>query len=84
MSYNTYDKYWYMDRRFKFRKYEPKKQLIEKEKDEVLFLVGLGQTQRSIAEELGVHESTISTWFKKYVKIRDSKFMFGAVLVPVD
>ena len=83
-SYNAYDKKWYKDSRFRMKKVQVVKRLTPELMEEILFMVQLGQTQASIAEELNISESAISRWLNGYVRLRDSKFMFGAVLVPVD
>jgi DNA-binding NarL/FixJ family response regulator len=74
-SYNAYDKKWYKDSRFRMKVEHTKKRLTIELKEEILFMLELGQTQASIAEELNVSESTISRWLDGYVKLRDSKFL---------
>ena len=72
-GYNAYDKDWYKDPAFGL-----KKKVRWKDKwvrDHVLFSLTLGETQSSIAEELGILESTLSRWLNGYVKIRDTKFL---------
>jgi DNA-binding NarL/FixJ family response regulator len=74
-SYNAYDKKWYKDSRFMMKVEHTRKRLTIELKEEILFMLELGQTQASIAEELNVSESTISRWLDGYVKLRDSKFL---------
>lgn len=80
-SYNAYDKKWYKDSRFRMKTVQAAKRLTPELRDEILFMVQLGQTQASIAEELNVSESTISRWLDEYVRIRDSHYgnLFGSV-----
>jgi len=59
-SYNAYDKKWYQDPRFKMKKVQAIKRLTLELREEILFMIQLGQTQASISEELNVSESTIS------------------------
>ena len=74
-SYNAYDKKWYKDSRFRMKVEHTRKRLTIELKEEILFMLELGQTQASIAEELNVSESTISRWLDGYVRLRDSKFL---------
>jgi DNA invertase Pin-like site-specific DNA recombinase len=75
-GYNAYDRRWFQDPRFRLKELEPKVRPDESVHDEAIFLYQLGQTQRSIAKELSVHESTISKWFKGLRRLKDSTYMF--------
>ena len=78
-SYNAYDRKWYKDTRFRMKDNKVNRvRLTDEIKDEILFMVQLGQTQASIAEELNVSGSTVSRWLDSYVRLRDSK-MLGLV-----
>ena len=79
-SYNAYDKKWYKDSRFRMKKVQVVKRLTPELREEILFMIQLGQTQASIAEELNVSESTISRWLDGYVRLKDSK-MLGLMLL---
>ncbi len=63
------------------KKVQAIKQLTPALREEILFMLQLGQTQASIAEELNVSESTISRWLDGYVRLRDSHYnnLFGSV-----
>lgn len=93
-NYYRYDRKWYQSEKFlgvtvpRKRKYKRIDNLNDREKDKILTLYQQGTSMKEISKEVKVDTSTISRLFRdkkiRRIKVKESRFAFGAVFVPLD